>query len=287
MKYRHRFHAGNFADVHKHVTVLALIAALQRKDKGFLYLETHAGRGAYDLAASAGARSTAGGIERLLEGRCRSAELAAYVGAVASWRAAASAPRGYPGSPVLACRALRAQDRAVLIEIVPEEAHALERELAGVARARIELGDGFELLRAHLPPVERRGLTLIDPPYESRQDFARAAAALGQILRRFQSAVVMIWYPIKQARDTTAWLDELGCACSAPALVSELWLHPCDSEVALNGSGALILNPPYQLSERMHEWLPELHALLDPARSGGARVRALCSTPGAGGAAKA
>jgi 23S rRNA (adenine2030-N6)-methyltransferase len=277
MKYRHRFHAGNFADVHKHVTLLALIAALQRKDKGFLFLETHAGRGAYDLAGSAGARSTAGGIERLLEGRCRSDELAAYVSAVGSWRTAAGAPRGYPGSPLLACRALRAQDRAVLIEILPEEAHALERELAGAPRMRVEVGDGFELLRAHLPPIERRGLVLIDPPYEARQDFARAGGAIGQILRRFQSAVILLWYPIKQARDTDAWLAELAAACSAPALVSELWLHPCDSEVALNGSGALIVNPPFQIAERMHEWLPELHALLDAPRSGGARVRALCS----------
>jgi len=276
MKYRHRFHAGNFADVHKHVTLLALIAALERKDKGFQYLETHAGRGAYDLAGSPGSRVSAGGIERLLQGSWRSAEIEAYARAVAAWRTAAGAAHGYPGSPLLAARALRAQDRAVLVELLPEEARALERALEGVPGARVELADGFERLRAHLPPAERRGLTLIDPPYEeSRRDLKRAADAVGQALRRFQTGVILLWYPIKQARDSAAWLAELARLCTAPALVSELWLHPCDSEVALNGSGALVVNPPYQTAERMQEWLPELARVLDVAGSAGARVQPL------------
>ena len=273
MKYRHRFHAGNFADVHKHATLLALIAALERKDKGFLYLETHAGRGSYELASSPGARAAAGGVERLLAGSYRSPELAAYARAVTSWREAAAAPHGYPGSPLLAARALRPQDRAVLVEVLPEEAHALERALSDCRAARVELGDGFERLRAHLPPVERRGLTLIDPPYEeSRRDLKRAADAVGQALRRFQTGVLLVWYPIKQAREAAAWLAELKQGCPAPLLAGELWLHPCDSEVALNGSGAVIVNPPYQIAERMQEWLPELARVLDVAGTSGARV---------------
>ena len=166
MKYRHSFHAGNFADIHKHVTLLALIASLQRKDKGFLYLETHAGRGAYDLSESPGSRASRTGLTRLLAEPGESEEIQAYGKAVRHWRELAKDRNAYPGSPVVAAGALRAQDRAVLIEQQPAEAHALERALSHHGNVRVELGDGYEQLRAHLPPIERRGLVLIDPPYQ-------------------------------------------------------------------------------------------------------------------------
>ncbi|MGH8169382.1 MAG: 23S rRNA (adenine(2030)-N(6))-methyltransferase RlmJ [Steroidobacteraceae bacterium] len=338
MKYRHEHHAGNFADVHKHVTLLALLAALKRKDKGFLYLETHAGRGAYDLGGPGG--ESASGIGRLEARRLTQAaepsiaeEIRDYASAVDRLRRERRQSRLYPGSPLLAVSALRPQDRAVLIEQQPPEARALERALshqiqgrtrppqapapdasalawppshqvqgrtrppqvaesrakttlfdrdgAGPGRSpdpalKIETGDGFERLRAWLPPQERRGLTFIDPPYEeSRQDFERTRHAAADALRRFHTGVVAIWYPIKDERDTAAWHTAVASELDCELLAAELSLYPRDSRAALNGSGMLILNPPYRLAERMEAWLPQLHRCLDLGHGGGTSVRQL------------
>jgi 23S rRNA (adenine2030-N6)-methyltransferase len=319
VKYRHANHAGNFADVHKHVTLLALLAALKRKDKGFLYLETHAGRGAYDLSGSSGESAT--GIGRLdaqsgrerPDARWQSAaeELRNYVERIALLRRERGEPRFYPGSPLLAASELRPVDRAVLIEQSAPEARALERALSDQAQGRarppqvaesrakttlfardlalrsrrspdpahirrVETGDGFERLRAWLPPPERRGLTFIDPPYEeTRRDFERVRHAAVEALRRFHTGVLAIWYPIKDERDTAAWQAALACEVDCELLAAELSLYPRDSRVALNGSGMLILNPPYRLAERMEVWLPQLHACLDVGHGGGASVRDL------------
>jgi 23S rRNA (adenine2030-N6)-methyltransferase len=275
VKYRHSFHAGNFADVHKHIALLAVIAALQRKDKGFLYLETHAGRGAYDLSESVGSRASRAGLTRILAEPGESEEIQAYGNAVRHRRELVKDRNAYPGSPVLAAGALRDQDRAILIEMQPPEAHALERALAHHANVRVELGDGYERLRAHVPPVERRGLVLIDPPYEeTSRDFELARTAIGEVLQRFATAVVMLWYPIKDARDTQAWRRRLRASLQQPDLVSELWVHPCDSRIALNGSGLIIIHPPYQLAQRMRLWLPQLVGMLDAAGTGGSLVEA-------------
>ncbi len=255
------------------MTLLAVIAGLQRKDKGFLYLETHAGRGAYDLSESPGSRASRTGLTRILAEPGESEEIQAYGKAVRHWRELARDRNAYPGSPVMAAGALRAQDRAILIEQQPPEAHALERALSHHANVRIELGDGYEKLRAHLPPLERRGLVLIDPPYEeSARDFEQARAAIGDILQRFATAVIMLWYPIKDARDTQQWRKRLRTSLQQPFLVSELWVHPCDSRVALNGSGLIIIHPPYLLESRMRSWLPQLTAMLDSGGTAGCLV---------------
>ncbi|MDE2049605.1 MAG: 23S rRNA (adenine(2030)-N(6))-methyltransferase RlmJ [Gammaproteobacteria bacterium] len=315
MKYRHEHHAGNFADVHKHVTLLALLAALKRKEKGFLYLETHAGRGAYDSSGADG--ESASGIGRLDAQRLSDAagpsaaeEIRHYLARVQLLRRERRQPRLYPGSPLLAASELRPQDRAVLIEQQPPEARALERALSAQAQGRarpprvagsrakttpfdrdgagpgrspdpaphitVEIGDGFERLRAWLPPPERRGLTFMDPPYEeSRRDFERTRHAAAEALRRFHTGVVAIWYPIKDERDTSAWHVALAGELDCGLLAAELSLYPRDSRVALNGSGMLILNPPYQLAERMETWLPQLHACLDSGHGGRTSVRNL------------
>jgi len=264
--------------VHKHVALCGLLQALAHKDKGFLYLETHAGRGSYDLVGSPEARAAAPAIDRIVAGATSGAgkcepELSAYGQAIASWRAHSRRPDAYPGSPVIAAMQLRPQDRAVLVELLPDEASALERAVSPWPRVRVETGDGFERLKAFLPPRERRGLTFVDPPYEqTREDYARVAAALLEALRRFATGIIAVWYPIKDARDSTAWLARLAPRIAREALTVELWLHPCDSRVALNGSGLLIVNPPYGFAERARAWLPELHALLDPAAAGGCRL---------------
>ena len=292
MKYLHSFHAGNFADVHKHVTLLALLGALKKKDKGFLYLETHAGRGVYDLSGAP--REALAGIGRFLDAAPRAAELQRYAQVVATFRRRRAGRSLYPGSPILATGELRPQDRAVFVESQPAEARALEAALsgeadvrrravagepaaaqAGRARTRVERGDGFERLRAWLPPPERRGLTFLDPPYEeTRADFARVAEAIAEGLRRFATGVIAAWYPIKEERDAAAWHAALARGLAAPLLASELWLHPRDSRVALNGSGLLVVNPPHLTAERMRLWLPELlqHCAAGPAAGSSVRM---------------
>jgi len=283
MKYRHSYHAGNFADVHKHVTLLALLAALKKKEKGFLYLETHAGRGSYDLSNRS--PEAAAGIGRFAPAPEAAPELREYAAAVAAYRRCRAQPYAFPGSPLLACEALRRQDRAVLIELQSAEARLLEAELGRAAaeaargtrpRTLIECGDGFARLRAFLPPPERRALTFLDPPFEeSEADFARLTAALVEGLRRFPTGVFAAWYPIKQERSTAAWQEGCIRELGARVLASEIWLYPRDSRVALNGSGLLIVNPPWQTLERMQVWLPQLEACLAVGPGGGSRARIL------------
>ena len=274
MKYRHTFHAGNFADVHKHVTLLALLAALCRKDKGFLYFETHSGRGAYDL--SEGGTEAEGGVARFFATANNSEELQKYAALLEEYRAQQGNRRAYPGSPLCAAHELRPQDRAVFVEIMPPEARALELAVAGNPRIKVETGDGFERLKAWLPPAERRGLTFIDPPYEeTSRDFERVGNAIKEALRRFQTGVIAAWYPIKDERETALWQAGLARDIACETLVSELWLYPRDSRVGLNGSGLLIVNPPYLLAERMRVWLPELQAQLDTGKAGGTSIRTL------------
>jgi 23S rRNA (adenine2030-N6)-methyltransferase len=293
VKYRHSFHAGNFADVHKHVTLLALLALLQRKDKGFAYFETHAGRGSYELnptreagtgaarlglqtAPSGGGASASAGVATLSGPDYRAPELQNFAALLASFRASRNQPHAYPGSPLIAAHELRAQDRAVMSELLPTEARLLERELKAHHNIRVEEGDGFERLRAWLPPKERRGLVLIDPPYEeTQQDFQRSIAAIVDALQRFATGIYAVWYPIKEEREVRSWHEAFTRAITAETLASELWLYPRDSKVALNGSGLLIVNPPYQLAERMQSWLPELQARLDVGHPGGSSVRML------------
>jgi 23S rRNA (adenine2030-N6)-methyltransferase len=286
MKYRHSFHAGNFADAHKHVTLVALLQALARKDKGFLFVDTHAGRGAYDLGSGAARRSeeAASGVGRFPEPTTGEPEIDAWLEAVAAFRRARRERHAYPGSPMIADHWLRPQDRAALVESEATEHVELRRELRDRPRYAIENGDGFTRLAAWLPPIERRALVLVDPPYEdSRADFDRAAAASVEALSRFPTCVVAIWYPIKLERDTSRWLDGLAAKVAPrPLLVSELWIHPRDSRVGLNGSGLAIVNPPFLLDERMRQWLPVLQRRLDPAGEGGCAVRTVGAGTSAG-----
>jgi 23S rRNA (adenine2030-N6)-methyltransferase len=261
---------------------LALLSALQRKEKGFFYLETHAGRGAYDL--SQGGVEAEGGVSRFSATTNNSEELQRYAARLEEYRARQGSRRAYPGSPLLAASELRPQDRGVLVELVPAEARALELAVADDSHLRVEQGDGFDRLRAWLPPAERRGLTFIDPPYEeTSRDFERVTGAIVEALRRFPTGVIAAWYPVKEERDIATWQAALARALEGPAhrcetLAAELWLYPRDSRVGLNGSGMLIVNPPYLLAERMRVWLPELQAQLDAGQAGGTSIRLL--TPG-------
>jgi 23S rRNA (adenine2030-N6)-methyltransferase len=303
VKYRHAFHAGNFADVHKHIMLLSLLRALCRKDKGFLLLDTHAGRGFYDLSSSEAYRSHEAdeGIERLLDVEAPAegwpTGISDYIAVVETLRRERHDRAAYPGSPLLALLALRPQDRTVLIETQPSEHAALREAVAALARYApaaiagerravvdrvvIECADSYGRLQNWLPPIERRALVLIDPPYEDGAADQRAVEqALVTVLERLPSAVVALWYPIKDRRDTDAWLERLRPrlpkppdAPTMPAIVTELCLHPADNRVGLNGSGMLVLNPPWQTDTQAAQWLPALHRVLDPLRRGSWSLR--------------
>jgi 23S rRNA (adenine2030-N6)-methyltransferase len=285
MKYRHSFQAGNFADVHKHVALLALLQSMQRKETGFVYLETHAGAGRYDLAAvdtHHGAEARHGANVLLgATARLQADELKNYCAAIAAMRSSFANPHLYPGSPWLASHLLRAQDRGVCWEVLPSECRSLERTLGGFRRMRIECADGYEQLSGVLPPRERRCLMLIDPPYEDpAAERDQAAAAIGASLQRLANAVIALWYPIKDERSLTQWLARVEKAVSVPTLNLQLWIYPRDSRVGLNGSGLLIFNPPYQFDQRASEWQAELHQTLDKAGQGGHSTRWLTSEAG-------
>jgi 23S rRNA (adenine2030-N6)-methyltransferase len=260
------------------VTLLALLRAMQRKDKGFLYLDTHAGAGRYDLSAPETHRGAEArhGITALTGSSsvAECAEINDYLAAVAALRGEIGDAHLYPGSPWLAAHMLRPQDRGICWEILPAECRALERALGGFRRMRVECADGTDQLRAVLPSRERRCLLLIDPPYENpAAELDLATQTILTSLQRLANCVVMLWYPIKDERTLAPWLARVERALAAPTLSLELWIYPRDSRVGLNGSGVLLVNPPHQFEQRAALWQQELHALLDKVPHGGSTAQ--------------
>lgn len=253
MNYRHAFHAGNFGDCLKHALLVWLIRALQRKPGGMLVLDTHAGIGRYDLAAGPAARTGEflSGIVRLLENP--PAPLADYVGLVGELGL-------YPGSPVLARALLRPQDRLVCCELHPEDYVVLRRVLAGDKRVAVHRRDAWEAVKGLLPPPERRGLILIDPPYEAPDEFASLASGLVMAHARFKSGVFAAWYPIKHRAPVRAFHTALRESGIPDIVAAELCLcEPLDA-ARLNGCGLLVVNPPFRFEA---EAPPILAALLE------------------------
>jgi 23S rRNA (adenine2030-N6)-methyltransferase len=269
VNYRHAYHAGNFADVHKHIVLLALLEHLHKKPKPFFLLDTHAGRGLYDLRSEEAQR---GGEWHHGIGRIRAIDpplqsLDAYLKIVGS------TGNTYPGSPLIAAEMLRENDRAVFVEKEPSEAAVLKEILSRRKHISVLEGDGYAALKAHLPPKENRGLVLIDPPYENDSEFADVARALQMALTRWPNGIYCAWYPIKPGHAEHRMQRSLIEAGIKKILLLELNILPPDSPLGLNGSGLLIVNPPYQLDEQMRALLPQLHRALVPDNTGNTRVQ--------------
>jgi 23S rRNA (adenine2030-N6)-methyltransferase len=273
MNYRHAFHAGNFADVFKHAILLALLDALTAKDKPLCCFDTHAGRGLYALDDVEAAKTGEwrDGIGRLFAGPEAPAPLRRYVDAIRACNPDGTL-RVYPGSPLLAAQALRANDRLVLCEMQDEEAVALRALFRDDPRAHVHARDGYAALNALLPPAERRGLVLIDPPFEEQEgEFATIEAALRKAHARWPNGVYAVWYPIKSHRNIAPFLRHLSAGPFDKAFVAELLVRPDDSTLRLNGCGMLVANPPWQLDARLATLLPALRDTL--AQSPGASQR--------------
>lgn len=279
MNYRHAFHAGNFADVFKHTVLIDLLEALKAKPAPFCYVDTHAGRGLYDLRGTEAqqTREHIDGVQRLLGASALPPSLQRYVDLIRGFADEPGPLATYPGSPLIAARLMREDDRAILCELQPAEATALRAALHGDRRFATHQRDGYEALGALLPPAQKRGLVLIDPPYEAQVgEYALIQDALDASLARWPNAVHAIWYPIKLREAILPfhrWLR--GRGGSDGVLVAELLLHPDNSMLRLNGCGIAILNPPWQFDRDVSAWLPALEALLAQGRYGSSRIEML------------
>lgn len=274
MNYRHGFHAGNFADVLKHVVLSRIIVHLATKPAAFRVIDTHAGEGLYDLTGDEARRGGEwqGGIGRLVEA-ARSprqsgpltpdmiALLTPYLHAVRA-RNTSEALRFYPGSPLLALTLMRPQDRLVLCEARPDAASALDRHLRAERRARIAPLDGWAAPAALLPPPERRGLLLIDPAFEEGGEHARLGDALVSAWRKWPSGIFVGWYPVKRLRDPQAVFAALDAAGVPKMLRVELQIDAIGADGPLGAAGLAIINPPWTLADELKKLLPALITIL-------------------------
>jgi len=269
VNYRHAYHAGNFADVMKHIALVAVLLHLRKKDAPFAVIDTHAGRGLYDLGGGEAVKTAeaADGVLKLKADAQAPAAYSTYLDL-----ARAGGETHYPGSPLIAARLLRPQDRLVAIEKHEEEFAALSGALKPFAKAHAICADGYERLNALLPPPERRGVVLIDPPYEAPDEFARAAQMLVAAHRRFATGIYLLWYPVKSAVDADALCGEVKAGSIQKALRIELDIGMSgDRPDALHAAGLLVVNPPYQFDTDMDAVLKLLVAQL--GRSETARSR--------------
>ncbi len=259
MNYRHAFHAGNHADVLKHITLSRIIALLSRKEAPFVCLDSHAGVGLYDLQGDQASRTGEWleGIGRLW-GEQELPELTAdYFGVLRALN-----PNGqlryYPGSPELARQLSREQDRVLLNEKHPEDGQLLKDNMKRDHRVAVHLGEGWHVPRALLPVAEKRALLLIDPPFEKADELERCVTALNEAIGRMRQTVVAIWYPIKDERQLKRFYQGLEKSSAPKLLRAELFVHAADDASRLAGSGLAIANAPWGLEDELKQLLPWL-----------------------------
>lgn len=278
MNYRHAFHAGNFADVFKHAILIGLLESFKAKQTPFCYFDTHAGAGRYDLRGEEArkTREHESGVLRLLHATRLPVPLHIYLNLVRALNDGSNHHdlAVYPGSPLIASLLLREADRVVLCEMQPEEADKLKALFAGDARVAVHRRDGYAALGALLPPRERRGLALIDPPFEAQEDEFRAIEeALTNALVRWPTGTYAIWYPIKLRQQTLPFQRWFGQHKIPKTLCAELLLHPDNSALRLNGCGMIIVNAPWKFERTLEELLPALRDHLAEGRFGQHRVQ--------------
>lgn len=271
--YRHLFHAGNFADVFKHALLVRLVLALARKDKPFLYLETHAGLGSYDLAHAWAQKNREfdAGIGRVWQREDAPAVLLPYLALVRAANPGGTL-RTYPGSPGLVRSLRRAGDRMVLIELNPDDARALARSFAGERGVQIECGDGFGGLKAHVPPLERRALALVDPAYDAPRELERVVGAVADAHRRFATGVYAVWYPLVPFAAARLARDLVATGLRRMLRV-EISVRPAhDAATALAGCGMVVVNPPFGFAEEAAEAARWLASALAQGDAGTSRI---------------
>lgn len=282
MNYRHLYHAGNFADVVKHIVLVGLITSLLRKDNAFCFLDTHAGPGYYDLLSEPAKKNKEylNGIMKILAQENPPSLVKRYLGSIQKINSRLSQSRFaslryYSGSPGIVRSFLRPQDKIIATELHPDEYQALKTTYNTDKQIAIHRLDGFQGLKAFLPPKERRGLVLIDPPYENPDEFKHLIAALGFALKRWETGIYAIWYPIKERLPIDHFHQVLKETVQRTTLVIELSIYPEDLPGHLNGCGMLIINPPWKFDQEMSKIMPWLWKTLTLGQQGRSRVFSL------------
>jgi 23S rRNA (adenine2030-N6)-methyltransferase len=284
VNYRHAYHAGNFADVFKHAVLVRLLRSMQKKEKGFVFVDTHAGRGRYDLSLASEGESRARtpewpeGIGRLWERADLPPELRDYVEIVRGYDRSQGnlgpGPRFYPGSPRLARLLARDQDRLEFWEKHPAEFAALAHEFDGERRVAVHEADGYGAMKACLPPAERRALVLVDPPFESQGEWSDVAAAVGEGLRRFPGGTYLVWYPLTGRARSDGFVELLEKR-AVPSLSAELIVSPSASR--MTGCGLAIINPPWRFEDEARTILSHLAGAIYFSEGAQGEVRCVVS----------
>lgn len=274
MNYRHAYHAGNFADVVKHTLLLQVLDHLRAKPAPFAALDTHAGAGLYDLEAAQPQRTGEfrTGIGQLLHDAATAPPphpaLTMYCTAVQACNAPEAPLRFYPGSPCLIQARLRPDDRLTLVEKHPEAAQALRQRFREDRRIAVHADDGYLALKRLLPPRERRGLVLIDPPFEDPMEWTRLVEGLVQAYRRWSTGHYLLWYPIKERAAVWRFHAALEQTGIPRMLAAEVLVHPEDDPFRLNGCGLLLVNPPWPLTQALPALLTDMAQRLSPCGHG-------------------
>ncbi len=270
MNYRHAFHAGNHADVLKHLVLSRLLALLAKKDAPYAYLDSHAGIGLYDLRGDQASRTGEWleGIQRVWQADDVPALFDDYLGVIRALNPDGQL-RYYPGSPEVARELSREQDRLQLNEKHPEDGLLLKANMKYDRRVAVHLGEGWHVPRALLPTEQKRAVLLIDPPFEQADELQRCAQAMKESIARMRQAVVAIWYPIKDQRQLKRFYQDLQGTGAPKLLRIELLVHAADNaDVGLNGSGLAIANPPWGLEDELRGVLPWLGQNLGQTQGG-------------------
>ena len=270
LSYRHSFHAGNHADVLKHIVLMLILENLKLKDKGFYYLDTHAGVGRYQLSSDEAEKTGEykEGIGRLWERTDLPQEISRYVDLIKHLNFGAKALRYYAGSPLIAAQLLRPQDRALLTELHPRDFPLLRNNFKEFKNVSVKCDNGFQQLKATLPPKERRGLVLIDPPYELKEDYDLVVKAAEEGYKRFATGTYAIWYPVVLRQQTKRIFKGLQASGIRKILKIELAVRPDSDQRGMTASGMAVINPPWTLENQMKAMLPYLVKTLVPEGTG-------------------
>jgi len=271
MNYRHVFHAGNFADVLKHITLVRTVAYFKRKPAPFRVIDTHAGIGVYDLASEAAGKTEEwrAGIEKIKQGTFSPQVeelLQPYLDGIHAENSDGTL-RFYPGSPKLVSQMLRAEDRLIVNELHPEDAAELKKTFARSRQVKVLTLDGWTVLKAVLPPKERRGITLVDPPFEQPGEFDRLVKSVSDHQRRFATGTMILWYPIKDRQRVEAFYEQVRGLNVTNCLVCELAIGEIIADGPVRATGVMVINPPYALHDEMKLVLPALGRSLGQADS--------------------
>lgn len=270
LSYRHSFHAGNHADVLKHIVLMLILENLKLKEKGFFYLDTHSGVGRYRLSSNESEKTGEykEGIGRLWDQTDLPEDIARYVKMIKKLNYGGKELRYYTGSPLIAAEFLRPQDRALLTELHPSDYPILRNNFSDYKNVTVKCDNGFQQVKATLPPKERRGLVLIDPPYELKEDYDLVVKAAEEGYKRFATGTYAIWYPVVLRQQTKRIFKGLQASGIRKILKIELAVRPDSDQRGMTASGMAVINPPWTLENQMKAMLPYLVKILVPEGTG-------------------